>query len=872
MEQAIAGRQLLEATIASLDVGVVVEDADRRVLVSNPAADRILGDGAVPIHEDGWPLAEDELPAALALRRGRDCAGITFGLKAIDGSVTWVLANAHPLFDDEAGAPWGVATSYVDVTDARGARDDERRGAERFRSLIEHSSDVITILDEQGRQTYESPSVERALGYAPDEFDGASRLSQIHPEDASAVLAAVTGLIGRPGASTSAEYRIRARDGSWRIVESVATNRLHDPAVLGVVVNTRDVTERRREQAALRATTSRLTNLVQNMKSGVLVTDEERRIVLVNSELCAIFGIAAAPDLLAGSDSVPMVEHLKQRLADPATFLGRIDELMAARRPVTGEEVEFADGRTVERDYIPIAENGTGRGNLWLYRDISERKKAEREVSRARDEAIRASRLKSDFLATMSHEIRTPMNGVIGTVELLLDTALSSDQRELAAVVRDSANGLLALIDDALDLSKIEAEKLEPKEVDFELAAVVEGVADVFLSSARRKGLWLTSFVDPRAGARLRGDAQWLRQVLLNLLGNAVKFTDHGEVHVRAELADEDAQSATVRFAVRDDGPGIPPSARERLFEPFAQLDSGHGGTGLGLAICQRLVALMGGDIEVESTPGAGATFAFTLRFPRAAAAASEPPPTRHRPSSPAAGTRVLVAEDNEVNRALIVRQLAKLGITADAVTNGRAAIDAAGAHGYDVVLMDCQMPGIDGLEAARTIRSRERGGRRTAIVAVTAGVAAGEVDRCLAAGMDACLNKPFSSAQLADALARVLPPQPAAPPPLDLDAIERLRADVGDDDALRRITSLFADGLEEARSELAYALQAGDADAVRRVAHRLRSSSATFGAKRLAELSRRLETNASADAHALIGAVERESRSVGEAIGRLDL
>src|SRR3954471_19996374 len=329
---------------------------------------------------------------------------------------------------------------------------------------------------------------------------------------------------------------MRPREGGWRIVESIATNRLHDPAVMGIVMNTRDVTERRGEQEALRATTSRLTNLVQNLQSGVLVEDEERRIALVNTDFCAIFGVKAPPDELVGGDCAAAAERLKRMPADPGTFTPRIDELIAGRVPVTGEEISFADGRTFERDYIPITVDGANRGHLWLYRDISERKAAERELARARDEAIRASRLKSDFLATMSHEIRTPMNAVIGTIELLRETSLSGDQRELAAVVRDSAYGLLSLIDDALDLSKIEAEKLEPKEVEFELTAVVEGVADVLLSSARNKGLWLTSYVDPRANATLAGDAQWLRQVLINLLGNAVKFTDAGEVHVRADL------------------------------------------------------------------------------------------------------------------------------------------------------------------------------------------------------------------------------------------------------------------------------------------------------------------------------------------------
>ncbi|MEA2451275.1 MAG: two-component system, sensor histidine kinase and response regulator [Thermoleophilaceae bacterium] len=1014
-----------EVVLASLDVGVVLEDAAGLVLACNPAALRILGlsreelTGEADIdpewstiHADGWPLPPEDRPGAVALRSGAPCTDVTLGVKR-PGGVTWVAANAYPLIEDSADAPHAVVVSYADVTEARESDEAERRSGDRFRSLIEHSTDVITILDERGQQVYESPSVERVLGYVPGDFDGASRLTQVHPEDSPAVMEAIARVLGRPGASTSLEYRIRARDGSWRIVESVATNRLHDPAVLGIVMNTRDLTERRREQAVLRATTSRLANLIQNLESAVLVEDEARRIALVNADFCTLFGIKAPPNVLVGADCRAAAASASAQLADPARFTARIEELIAARTPVLAEEIEFADGRTFERDYIPISDDPDHHddsGHLWLYRDISERKAAELEAARARDEAIRASRVKSEFLATMSHEIRTPMNGVIGTVELLLDTKLSPDQRDLAAVVRDSAYGLLSIIDDVLDLSKIEAEKLEPKDVEFELAAVVEGVADVLLSAARRKELWLTAYVDPRAGARLCGDAQWLRQVLLNLLGNAVKFTDSGEVHIRAELESQTERNATIRFSVTDSGPGIPESARERLFEPFAQLDAGgqrRGGTGLGLAICQRLVRLMGGEVEVTSVPGAGSTFAFRLTFRRAghdppsrrptrelrvlmaeacdaasrvvaeylaawgmaadraagtdgatallaAAAAAERPydvaivgtsiegsavelahalqatpggerlafvllkdvahdvaldgqtprpfatelnkPVKqarlfeaiavaadplalpHRPPEkpppplvrPAPGARVLVADDNAVNRELMVRQLAKLGVSADAVATGAAAVSAAREIAYDAVLMDRHMPDGDGVEAARAIRSGERG-RRLPIVAVTASASSDEIEACLAAGMDACLTKPFSTAQLGEALAAMLPGGGS-----DIDgsedaaALERLRADLGEEEDVRRIAGMYVDGLPVAREGMARALADRDAPGLGRLAHRLRSSSATFGASRLARLASELEARVAADpscagAGELVAAIEAETRRVGD-------
>ena len=277
-------------------------------------------------------------------------------------------------------------------------------------------------------------------------------------------------------------------------------------------------------------------NLVQNLQAGVLVEDEERRMALVNTEICTAFGVTTPPEQLVGTDCIAAARGAARQMAEPERFVERVEEIIAAGVPVRGEEIAFADGRTFERDYIPVSSGRLEGGHMWLFRDISRRKDGEREAARLRDEAIRAARLKTEFLATMSHEIRTPMNGVLATVELLLDTALEPHQQELARLVRDASLGLLTVVDDALDLSKIEAEKLEPREVDLDVVTVAEGVGDVVLTAARRKGLAVSVYVDPRIPPRLRGDAQWLRQVLVNLAGNAVKFTDTGDVRIRAEL------------------------------------------------------------------------------------------------------------------------------------------------------------------------------------------------------------------------------------------------------------------------------------------------------------------------------------------------
>jgi PAS domain S-box-containing protein len=983
---------IVETVLDVVDVGIVLQDADGRALLSNPAARRILGltadqlSGAAPIdarwtllHEDGWPLPPEEHPARIAIRTRRPCRAASVGVKHPGGRVTWTSIEAHPLTRPGEPQPYAAAMAIADVTEALAARASDRRSHDRFRSLIEHSSDVVTIVDDRGRVTYESPSVEAVLGYAPGELVGPGRLARVHPEDLNAALTAVTGLIGRPGESVSCEYRIEARDGRWRVLESVATNRLHDPAVLGIVINTRDVTERRETEAALRATTSRLENLVQNLQAGVLVEDGARRIAVVNADMCRAFAIGVDPNALVGADCAAAARAAAPLMADPDRFVERIEEVIAAGVPVRGEEVAFADGRTFERDYIPIASGRLERSHLWIYRDISRRKEAEREAARLRDEAIRASRLKSEFLATMSHEIRTPMSGALLTLELLLDTALAPHQRDLAGIARDSAEGLLAVVNDALDLSKIEAERLAPRDAELDIAQVAEGVADVVLSEARRKGLVLTVFVDPAIPEQLRGDPQWLRQVLLNLAGNAVRFTERGAVEIRATLAASDpgagaAAAATVRFAVTDTGIGIPADSRSRLFEPFVQLEPAAGGTGLGLAICERLVRLMGGEIEVESAPGAGSTFSFSLRlaeggppvpiqaggrrvlilgpadhagdyleavgaqvervdsFEAAERAAAEArfdvalvgldSPERAaalRASGAAAvvlvrdvdapaggfhaeltrpikrarlyeavlgtapraggsgvlgaaplppGTRVLVAEDNEVNRELLVRQVEKAGASAAAVGSGRAAVDAMASGGFDAVLMDIHLPELDGPDAARAIRALGGPAGTTPIVAVTASGGPAERSACIEAGMDEVLVKPVSSGDLARALGRVLGGGGGGPgAPLDHGALDRLEADLGDRNELRRIAAIFLDQLERGTRAIVTAAGAGDGDEVRRAAHRLGSASATVGAVRVAHLCRQIEADP-ADAPRLAQTLREESDRAAAALG----
>ena len=431
------------------------------------------------------------------------------------------------------------------------------------------------------------------------------------------------------------------------------------------------------------------------------------------------------------------------------------------------------DGTVIDVDVTSNNVVLDGRAcRIAIYVDVTERNRTARELAVARDRAIEASNMKSAFLANMSHEIRTPMNGVIGMNDLLLASKLTKEQRGYAEQVARSGEQMLALIHDILDIAKLEAGHIELDPSDFNLHETIEQACSIALLQTREKGLQFELTIEQDVPERVRGDARRLQQVLLNLVTNAVKFTAEGAVRVRASSPSRSATGARVCIEVADTGIGIDPAALERMFEPFTQADASttrvYGGTGLGLAIVRELVELMGGTVRAESELGRGSVFSFELALANPASAELPAPRSSAAPTASAASSwtnepLVLVVEDSPVNQIVAARALELCGCRVEVVADGHAALRALEAHSYDLVLMDCQMPGLDGYEATAELRRREGGSRRTPIVAMTAHAMDEDRERCLAAGMDDYLSKPMRHDDLARALTRWIPQD--APP-----------------------------------------------------------------------------------------------------------
>ncbi len=678
------------------------------------------------------------------------------------------------LLFDENGRVTGIRSAHLDVSRRIRAESALRESRHEFEEMANTVPIMLWMTGSDGQLSYINKRWLDLTGSSYQEAMGGGWRNSIHPEDLARMINLPSVRAVAEGA-LQVEYRLRRFDGQYRWIIGNGVPRYSSSGEFeGYIGSAVDVTERRQSEERLRL----LESVVVNATEGIMITDFDieapgPRILYVNESFTRVTGYSLeevrgkSPRMLQG----PLTD--KKPLA-------MVRSAMAQGKPIQVELLNYRKNGAPfwnEMDIVPVA-NGNGAYShcIALQRDVTERKRVENEIQRYARElkqknqalqsalvgAQESTELKSRFLANMSHEIRTPMNGIVGMIGLLLTTRLNGEQTEYVEAVQQSASSLLVLINDILDLSRIEAGKLELDCVSFDLKAMVEEAVSLLAIMARTKGLSISREIAADIPQCVYGDPVRIRQVITNLVGNAVKFTEAGGVTVAVQPIGQSSGGISIRMAVTDTGIGIPPEQCAQLFHRFSQTDNSstrkYGGSGLGLAISRQLVELMGGEIGVRTEPGSGSTFWFTVPLRTTADQAERssevPPPVREKPSS-VNQTRVLVAEDNEINKRIALRILEKSGYAAEAVGNGRLAVEALQNGHYDLVLMDVQMPEMDGMEATAAIRKLDSAVRGIPIIAMTANAMAGDRERCLAAGMDDYISKPVNMPLLRSTLER---------------------------------------------------------------------------------------------------------------------
>ena len=606
----------------------------------------------------------------------------------------------------------------------------------------------------------------------------------------------------------------------------------------------------------LSASEQRLRHLLEASPIGVAILGGDGTIQFANQQLAELF--QAPPDTIFGSHTSDFVMEPTDLLERVRAGVERLDVRFRRKNgsylwaQVTGEEIRYEDASAIL---------------CWVY-DISDHKRAELELTGERDKAEQVARTKTDFLAMVSHEIRTPLNGILGTVRMLGDTHLNANQQEFVDTIQYSGEALLTILNEVLDLSKFEAGKLRLDPGDFDVRRLVDSMMMLMSARAVEKNLELTSFVPDDMPTAIVGDAGRLRQVLLNLIGNAIKFTDQGSVALKVESLAETANSVTLRFIVEDTGIGVPEEVREELFTEFYQVDPTisrrFGGTGLGLAICRRIVEAMDGKIGVESRPDRGSTFWFTLTFKKGDPNRASTVRAAHTAMASVPSLKVLLVEDNEINQKVAMGMLARDSHKVTLAITGKAAIEAVEKEDFDLVLMDIQLPEMDGLEATRRIRQMDDKAKAAVpIVALTANAMAEDVKECLDVGMNDVIAKPVDPEHLSKVILGVaeLPelPSPASirtmsddrKPSIDWPMLEGLKETIGAD-KLDELFDLFWTSWKTTVTEMWKTFDDGDPDALRLLAHRVKGSAFNLGLTSVGDKAAAVEDSARAQATVL--------------------
>ncbi len=842
---------------------------------------RINGGEDIPPHAGLWyHFSIPEQPEMN--RRSRQAMesgieGYEQEFRLVRGSATyWIRESVRIIrHGDQRFGLVGVAT---DIT--------SRRELEaRFRGAFDYAGIGMALVGLDGSWLRVNASLCRILGYSAEELMQLTFQDITHPDDLEADLARVQSLIEGRAESYHIEKRYFHKAGAivWiRLTASVVRGG-QEGEPLYFISQIEDITGHKQAQMNLLESENRLSLFAQRAPAAVAMFDLNMRYLVVTQRWVDDYGLKSREDLIGRShyEVFPEIsdawKEVHRRCLAGAVERNEAD--LFIREDGHEQWLQWEVGPWIDAQ-------GQVGGLVMFTQDITTQKHLEKNLSQALDEALDASRLKSEFVANMSHEIRTPMNGIIGVSEVLADTRLDSEQKELVEVILHSGESLLLIINDILDFSKIESGRLALDQQEFDLSLLMGETVALLSPPAQKKQLPVRLVIDPALRGTWVGDSGRLRQVITNLLGNAIKFTSAGHVELRATLVksgppDHDGFARTaLRIEIEDTGIGIAEGSRKHLFEPFMQADTSttrrFGGTGLGLTISHKLVELMGGVLDYQSTEGHGTTFHVELTLPHNPGQSTNsptppdrtappaPPPaetaTTTAPPPPNTGLRLFVAEDNPANRMVARSMLTQAGIEAVFAENGEEALAllAADPH-FSAILMDCQMPGMDGYEATRRIRAGEVPGLRPdiPIFALTAYAMKGDRERCLAAGMDEHISKPLRMRDVQQLITCIAPGTrpatavPAATPagesawldPSILDNLASVPSNHGFDSLLDDLVMLLGESIPQRLEAMQSAVANRDGTTLANEAHALAGSAASIGITPLRKLATELET-----------------------------
>jgi PAS domain S-box-containing protein len=834
------------AIILRMDPLGIIKFANHRALeFFGYAADELIGKHAV-----GTIIPSRE-------STGRDLAAMTAEIAASpdrfhsnanenickDGRRVWLEWTNSGIYDADGKLEEFLSVG-IDATDRNAAqkalRESERRYSALFGNKINGIAHCRVITDEQGRPVdfwilQINEAYERIIGIKKADIEG-RKATEVFPDIKTYAFDYIGeyGKLAIEGGEIKFEEYFEAT-GKCLSVYAYCPQRGEFAAIVT------DATERKRAENALRARERLLQDVIDSSTSPIFLKDREGRFITINASLERMLG-RSREEIIGKTD----YDVAPTEVAD--SWRAHDHQVMATGKSIQIEEVaDLQDGHHVFlANKFPLVDaDGHTYGVGAISHDITERKKAEEVLKAAKEAADAANLAKSQFLANMSHELRTPMNAILGMIDVALPKAADPTVQDCLRTAKGSADLLLSLLNDLLDSAKIESGRLEPESVAFSLRRMLEQITRVLSVRANENGLKFSCRLPDEVPDAVIGDRMRLQQVLLNLAGNAIKFTERGGVEIRVCDRSQEGK-ACLEFAVRDTGIGIPPSQRERLFEPFAQADSStarrFGGTGLGLSICRSLVEMMGGRIWVESQVGEGSTFYFTACLPLAKGLPSDfetpvaAPPTVHTQ------LRILLAEDNLANQKVASYILQGRGHVVEIAGDGQEAVRLSAENCYDVILMDVQMPGMDGLEATAAIRKRESGGRRTPIIAMTAHAMQSDRQRCLASGMDDYLSKPIGTDEVIAMVERLATASSSAGTgdvprssvvgactgesySATFDPVLAMQRCLGRQDLLAKMIQFFFKDVDRLLPQIHSALQRGDVTEAGHLAHRLKGT-----------------------------------------------